>query len=412
MKIKKGVMRPRMSAMMDLIEEGFALIQAKIFAQAIIVLKSALKLCAAELVTESYWTKYKIHWALSYCYYKEIDHLLCGRCMTKFERSKWGLSIYHCRLQLDCSRLHCRFHWHSIERLIFLYVKRGYLRVAIHLITRLMNITRSNFKKLKLKYRIGSLWQTMAIKHGQDGSCQKCRVSMRSQHISFDRTVLYGKAIEAFASILAESSQIEHEEHKILNLKGKALGSIGNCFYNNGDYVSAIFYYCERLTVSNLLDDLKSQCRTHYNLGNAYISLNKTEIACQYYTKAVEFSLLQERCPSNLISSAMYSCALASAHGIRQQYHLVVRWFRAAISYLSTSKAISGAELSLDFEKFAYDGLIGAYRELGDDATAERLSNLKVKSIVVDKSQKNDDDLSFLLNRMQAGCIQKVLMFS
>ncbi|KAI0983534.1 hypothetical protein GJ496_006002 [Pomphorhynchus laevis] len=123
-----------------------------------------------------------------------------------------------------------------------------------------------------------------------------------------------------------------------IDLMGRTLGMLGNCFHRLDDYTSAIFYHHQRLDLARRTYDIYAEARANYNLGNAYIGLDKPLFAETYFNTAADL------CPSavNLFTAAV----VLQANG---KYKQAIDKFNAVLacddSSLHTSPTFNGSML-------------------------------------------------------------------
>ncbi|KAG7253364.1 hypothetical protein CRUP_002107 [Coryphaenoides rupestris] len=68
--------------------------------------------------------------------------------------------------------------------------------------------------------------------------------------------------------------------------QGRAFGNLGNTHYLLGNFVEAIKFHRQRLSIAKEFGDKAAERRAYSNLGNALIFLGQFNAATEYYSSA------------------------------------------------------------------------------------------------------------------------------
>uniref|UniRef100_A0A3B5BGD6 G-protein-signaling modulator 1-like n=1 Tax=Stegastes partitus TaxID=144197 RepID=A0A3B5BGD6_9TELE len=102
--------------------------------------------------------------------------------------------------------------------------------------------------------------------------------------------------------------------------QGRAYGNLGNTHYLLGNFVEAIKFHRQRLSIAKEFGDKAAERRAYSNLGNALIFLGQFNTATEYYRKTLQLS----RQLRDQVMEAQACYSLGNTYTLLQQYERAI----------------------------------------------------------------------------------------
>lgn len=130
--------------------------------------------------------------------------------------------------------------------------------------------------------------------------------------------------------------------------------AIGNLFFYQEKYDSALSNYMKSAELEQMRRDTNSLCGVYINIGYCYLKKNKSSIALQYISDAIQFNR-----PVDPVIDAEASQMLGRIYRVNKQYS------KSLINHLRAIKIADEYDL-VDISKDSYEELSLAYKGLND----------------------------------------------
>ena len=194
--------------------------------------------------------------------------------------------------------------------------------------------------------------------------------------LAYHRLGEFVKAIEFYQQALSISKEVGNKD-----LEGKVHMNLGSAYHSLGDFKTAIKFYQQALNISKEVGNKDLEGKVHMNLGGAYHSLGDFKTAIKFHQQALSIS---KEVGNKDLEGRVYM-------NLGNAYHSLGD-FKAAIKFHQQALSISKEVGNKDLEGRVYMNLGNAYHSLGDFKAAIKFYQqaLSISKEVGNKDSEKD----------------------